>query len=86
MSRRRVGLEKADEALILLLQLPTPLVAADDKLDKEAATLKSECPVTYADPFCIATALRSMGQILTNDPEYRAVQHLIKVVWLKDNA
>lgn len=80
--KRRVGQEKAEEALVLVQQLPIALVSVDDRLVKEAATLKSEYPISYADAFCIATALRSSGQILTNDPEYRAVEHLAKVMWL----
>jgi predicted nucleic acid-binding protein len=80
--KRRVGQEKAEEALVLVQQLPIALVSVDDRLVKEAATLKSEYPISYADAFCIATALRSSGQILTNDPEYRAVEHLVKVMWL----
>ena len=80
--KRRVGQEKAEEALVLVQQLPIALVSVDDRLVKEAATLKSEYPISYADAFCIATALHSSGQILTNDPEYRAVEHLVKVMWL----
>ena len=65
--KRRVGQEKAEEALVLVQQLPIALVSVDDRLVKEAATLKSEYPISYADAFCIATALRSSGQILTRD-------------------
>jgi ribonuclease VapC len=80
--RRRVGKDKAEEALALVQQLPITLVSADEGLVKEAATLKSEYPISYADAFCIATALRSSGQVLTNDPEHRAAEHLVKVIWL----
>ena len=80
--KRRVGQEKAEEALVLVQQLPIALVSVDDRLVKEAATLKSEYPISYADAFCIATALRWSGQILTNNSEYRVVEHLVKVMWL----
>jgi predicted nucleic acid-binding protein len=80
--KRRVGQGKAEEAIALVGQLPIALVSVDDRLVKEAANLKSEHPISYADAFCIATALRLRGQILTNDPEYRAVEHLVKVIWL----
>jgi predicted nucleic acid-binding protein len=86
VTRRRAGQERADDALILLQQLPVSVVSVDEDLVREAATLKSEYPISYADAFCIATALRSTGQIVTNDPEYHAVEHLVKVLWLKDNA
>jgi predicted nucleic acid-binding protein len=80
--KRRVGQGKAEEALALVRQLPIAVVPVDERLVKEAASLKSEYPISYADAFCIATALRSGGPILTNDPEYRAIEHLVKVIWL----
>ena len=60
--KRRVGQEKAEEALALVQQLPIALVSVDDRLVKEAATLKSEYPISYADAFCIATALPRAGK------------------------
>jgi predicted nucleic acid-binding protein len=86
VTRRRAGQKRADDALILLQQLPVSIVSVDEDLVREAASLKSEYPISYADAFCIATAMRSSGQILTNDPEYHAVQDLVRIVWLKDNA
>ena len=80
--KRRLGHEKAEQALVLVQQLPIALVPVDDRLVKEAATLKSDYPISYADAFCVATALLLGAQILTNDPEYRAVEHLVKVMWL----
>lgn len=80
--KRRVGKRKAEEALSLLEQLPVEIHPVDAKLVKEAAEIKSEYPVSYADGFCIATARRTDGQIFTNDQEFKAVQHLVTVVWL----
>ena len=82
--KRRVGKAKAEEALVLLEQLPVRLVPVDDKLVKEAAEIKSDFPVSYADAFCIAVAQRSKGQILTSAPEFTSVQHLVSIVWLTD--
>ena len=80
--KRRVGKDKAEEALALLEQLPISIIPVDNDLVKAAAELKSEHPVSYADAFCIALAQRSNCQILTNDPEFKAVQHLVTVTWL----
>jgi ribonuclease VapC len=84
--RKRAGRLKAEEALLLLEQLPVELVSADKALVKQAAEIKSEHPVSYADAFCIATALQKSGQVMTSDPEFRSVEHLIEVVWLTENA
>ncbi|MBW1801399.1 MAG: type II toxin-antitoxin system VapC family toxin [Deltaproteobacteria bacterium] len=80
--KRRVGKDKAEEALALLEQLPIKILPVDNDLVKEAAEIKSDYPVSYADAFCIALAQRSEGQILTNDPEFEVVQHLVTVTWL----
>jgi len=82
--KRRVGKRKAEESLVLLKQLPVKVLSVDDILVKEAAEIKSEYPVSYADAFCIATAQRFNGQILTNDPEFKLVQHLVNIIWLTD--
>lgn len=80
--KRRIGAAKAMEALRLLEQLPIELFPVDQPLVKAAAEIKSEHAVSYADAFCIATAQRVNGTVLTNDSEFRAVEHLIKVRWL----
>jgi len=79
---RRAGKRKAEEALALLEHLPIETLSVDDPLIKEAAEIKAEYPVAYADAFCIATARRASAHVLTNDPEFKAVQHLVKVIWL----
>lgn len=80
--KRRVGTAKAEEAVHLLEQLPIELHPVDLPLVRAAAEVKSEHAVSYADAFCIATARRIHGAVLTNDREFRAVEHLIKIRWL----
>jgi predicted nucleic acid-binding protein len=80
--KKKVGKDKAEEALVLLEQLPVKILSVDDKLVKEAAEIKSDYPVSYADAFCIATIQRSNGKMFTNDPEFKSVQHLVSVAWL----
>ena len=80
--KRRVGGPRADEALRLLEQLPIDLVPVDQPLVKAAAEIKSQHAVSYADAFCIATAQRVNGTVLTSDREFAAVEHLVKVKWL----
>jgi ribonuclease VapC len=48
----------------------------------EAAKLKAQFPISYADAFVVATAQRSQAVVVTGDPEFRAVAHLIEIVWL----
>ena len=80
--KRRAGGAKAEEALRLLEQLPVELVPVDQLLVKAAADVKSQHAVSYADAFCVATALRVNGAVLTSDREFKAVEHLVKIKWL----
>lgn len=80
--KRKVGAVKAAEALHLLEQLPVELIPVDQSLVREAAEIKSQYAVSYADAFCIATTHRLSGTVLTSDPEFHAVEHFITVRWL----
>ena len=80
--KRRVGAGKAMEAVHLLEQLPIELFPVDQPLVKAAAEIKSDHAVSYADAFCIATAQRVEGTVLTNNSEFCAVEHLIGIRWL----
>ena len=80
--KRRVGPTRAADAVRLLEQLPVELFPVDQALVKAAAEIKSAHTVSYADAFCIATAQRVNGTVLTGDPGFRAVEHLIKIRWL----
>ncbi len=81
--KRRVGAAKTRETIALLDQLPVEILSADDDLVREAAEIKADYPVSYSDAFCIATAMRVKGRILTGDPEYKSVQDLVPILWLK---
>lgn len=58
IAKRKIGAVKPAEALHLLEQLPIELLTVDLPLVREAAEIKSEHAVSYADAFCIATAYR----------------------------
>jgi uncharacterized protein len=80
--QRRVGREKTLEALTLLEQLPIAVLPVDDLLVREAAEIKAEHPVAFADAFCAALARRYQGRILTGDPEFKALEKQVALIWL----
>jgi predicted nucleic acid-binding protein len=80
--KRKVGKNKAEEVLALPEQLPVEVVSVDKTIVKEAAEIKSDYPVSYADAFCVALAQRANGAVFTNDPEFKSVEHLVQVAWL----
>ncbi len=48
-------------------------VSADDGLVMDAAVLKAQYAISYADAFAVATAIVSKAPLVTGDPELRAM-------------
>jgi predicted nucleic acid-binding protein len=80
---RRAGRAKAVETIQLLEQLPIKLEDVDLQLVRSAAEVKCDYAVSYADAFCIATAIRHKGIIMTSDPEFASVAQLVQIRWLR---
>jgi len=62
--------------------LPLKIVSCSDDLVLKAAEIKAEFPIAYADALALATAIRENARILTGDPEFRLVEHLVDIEWL----
>ena len=79
---RRFGDQKAQEIEQLIQTLPITLVEANKELTREAARIKATKKMAYADCFAVALARLKKAELYTGDPEFRAVEKEIKVVWL----
>jgi predicted nucleic acid-binding protein len=75
-------LEDMDRFWNHFLQLPILFIANDFDLVIEAAKLKAQFPMAYADAFAVATALREGASIVTGDPDFKHVEALVKIDWL----
>ncbi len=71
-----------DDFLSQFLSLPIRPVPVDFDLVIEAAKIKASYPLSYADAFAVATALRNDAAIITGDPEFKAVMKLVQIDWL----
>lgn len=77
------GLEIADYFLQNILgALPIKPLSNSFSEVIEAAKIKAQYPISYADAFVVATALRERIPVLTGDPEFEKVKHLIEIEWL----
>jgi len=79
---RRFGDQKAQEIEQLIQTLPIMVVEADKDLTREAARIKVTKRMAYADCFAAALARLKKGELYTGDPEFKAVEKDIKVMWL----
>ncbi len=79
---RKVGVVQWRETRTKLLGLPIEVVPADQALAELAGEIKASGKMSLADCFAAALAKQKKAEIYTGDPEFRAVEKDIKVVWL----
>lgn len=79
---RAKGKEEARNFLENFLRLPIHVVLPDGDLIWEAAEIKAEYAISYADCFAVATALKYKATILTGDPEFRKVEKIVSLEWI----
>lgn len=48
----------------------------------EAAKIKAQFPIAYADAFAVATATKYGAALITGDSDFKQVEHLIQIDWL----
>jgi predicted nucleic acid-binding protein len=77
--------EKSANDAVAAIRGPLEVVDPDWALVSTAAAIKARGGLSYADAFCIATALRANARLLTGDPEIieRAAHHSCEVVDLR---
>lgn len=82
LETRRRGRESARaaiEALRPVLHLEEP----DEATIIAAASLKARHPISYADCFAVATAMRHRAPLLTGDPELVALAEDVEIIDLR---
>jgi uncharacterized protein len=65
---------------------PLHVVSVNDKRVEEASAIKAKYPVSYADAFCIELAKDMDLPVITGDPEFECVKHIVKVIPLRGEA
>lgn len=82
ITERERGLTAAQEVLQAIEQLPLTILEATRSRVLAAAHLKANNAISYADAFAVAAAIEFEAKVLTGDPEFRRVDHLVTVEWL----
>ena len=76
------SVEQAEAFLEVLPTLPIRPVSNTFEHILAAARLKAAYPISYADSFAAATAQREKATLVTGDREFRAVEHLVPILWI----
>jgi len=79
---KAAGIRSAQNILDNIKLLPLKIIPCPNDLVLEAAEIKAQYPIAYADAFVLASALREESCIVTGDQEFREVEHLAQIHWL----
>jgi len=82
---REVSQEVAEQKAQEIAALPIDIVGVGDDLAmaRQAAIFKATHKLAYADCFAAALAKSRNAELLTGDPEFKALEKEIKINWLK---
>src|SRR4030042_6228074 len=80
---RERGREHAHEMLGRVEEFGVEIASVDLELALLAASLKAVSSIGYADCFAAALAQRLGAAVVTGDPDFRQVEHLVPVEWLQ---
>ena len=80
---RAGGKEAAEAVAADMAHLPLELIEADLELSRQAAIFKATHKLSYADCFAAALGKLRNAEVVTGDPEFKALEKEIKIAWLK---
>jgi ribonuclease VapC len=80
---KKDGAEAWEEAAKILQGLPIDFHSTSRPLADTAADFKARFKMSLADAFAAALAKEKKAELVTGDPEFRALEKEIKVNWLK---
>ncbi len=80
---RQRGIEKAEYFLsVILPSLPITNLGNTVQEVIHAAKIKARYPLSYADCFAVATAIKEKATIVTGDPDFKHVEKIVGIEWL----
>ena len=81
-TKREFGDQKKLEVLASIERLDFTLLPVPNSLIFQAAEYKAEYSLSFADCFALASAIEYKATLVTGDPEFKKVEHLIEITWL----
>ena len=82
---RRLSQAAAEQKAQEIAALPIEIVGVSDDLalTRQAAIYKATHRMSYADCFAAALSKQKNAELLTGDPEFKAVEKDIRIHWLR---
>ena len=83
MTKSRFGDQNKMEIMCRVHKLGFNILTFPEPLLYKAAEFKAEYPISYADCFALACALEHSAILVTGDPEFKKVVHLVSIEWIR---
>ena len=81
-TKRAFGDQKKIEVLAHVERLGFRILPVPNDLIFRAAEYKASFSMSFADCFALASAVEHGAVLVTGDPEFRAVEHLVTIAWV----
>ena len=81
-TKKEFGDQKKLEILANIERLDFTILPIPNSLIFRAAEYKAQYAVSYADCFTLASAVEHKATLVTGDPEFKKVEHLVDIVWI----
>ncbi len=79
---REQGVSEADKVILQLDKFPIQIVDVNKELTYEAAKLKGEFRIAYADCFAVALSVKLSAALVTGDPDFKKLHERISIKWI----
>ena len=81
-TKKEFGDQKKLEVLANIERLNFTILPIPNNLIFQAAEYKAQYALSYADCFSLASAVEYKAILVTGDPEFKKVEHLVEIVWI----
>ena len=80
-TKREFGDQKKLEVLAHLERLEFRVLPVPNQLIFQAAEYKAQFSISFADCLALASAVEHKAAIVTGDPDFKKVQHMLEILW-----
>jgi ribonuclease VapC len=81
-TKKEFGDQKKLEVLANIERLNFTILPVPNNLIFQAAEYKAQYALSYADCFALTSAVEHKATLVTGDPEFKKVEHLVDIVWI----
>jgi ribonuclease VapC len=81
-TKKEFGDQKKLEVLANIERLNFTILPISNNLIFQAAEYKAQYSISYADCFGLASAVEYHATLVTGDPEFKKVEHLVDIIWI----